>query len=188
MTRASAARRERRRRPPGMVPIERHPQRFEIACWWAFVGMGCGQFDAARRALLAVKGGPITVEDIEGMLHLASAEIPLPPPNPDEPGAGLRRLSAKAKRQGPQRWLVQSSGLIRGLIGFIAKENVVGAALALDGLATLGWRPLLMGLAKRIEVALGSNLPPADLDQLGPAARRLLAELRQAPQKSEAPN
>jgi len=43
----------KRGRPPGAVPIERDPQRFEIACWWAFVEMGLGQFDAARRALLA---------------------------------------------------------------------------------------------------------------------------------------
>ena len=35
------------------VPIEDDPQRFEIACWWAFTEMGLGKFDAARRALLA---------------------------------------------------------------------------------------------------------------------------------------
>jgi len=30
-------------RPPGQaVPIERHPQRFEIACIWAFLGFGLG--------------------------------------------------------------------------------------------------------------------------------------------------
>jgi len=64
----------RRGRPP--VPIERDPRRFEIACWWAFTEMGLGKFDAARRALLATKGGPITLEDIEGMLVRASASIP----------------------------------------------------------------------------------------------------------------
>src|SRR5262245_12314252 len=36
-------------RPP--VPIDRHPQRFEIACIWAFLGFGVGPFDAAKRAL-----------------------------------------------------------------------------------------------------------------------------------------
>src|SRR5258708_35857098 len=66
----------RGRRP---VPIGQDPQQFEIAAWWAFHGDGCGPFDAARRALLAVKGGPITVEDIEGVLHRASATVPLPP-------------------------------------------------------------------------------------------------------------
>jgi len=40
-------------RPP--VPIERDPQHFEIACWWAFHEMGLGKFDAARRALLAAR-------------------------------------------------------------------------------------------------------------------------------------
>ena len=44
--------RRRRGRPVGtVVPIERDSQRFEIACWWAFHGMGCGPYDAARRAL-----------------------------------------------------------------------------------------------------------------------------------------
>src|SRR5262245_20383157 len=103
MTRASPARIARRGRPKGSVTaIERDPQRFEIACWWAFHGMGCGPFDAARRALLAVKGGPITLEDIEGVLVLASATIALPQPfDPDDPDKGLRRLSAKAKRAKP---------------------------------------------------------------------------------------
>jgi hypothetical protein len=173
----SAARRQRGR-PPGAVPIERDPQRYEIAAWRAFVGMGLGQFDAARRALLAVKGGPITIEDVEGVLRLASAEIPLPPPNPDEPDAGLRRLAAKAKRQKPSKWLDQSAGLIQGLILYIDSGNVTGASVTLDALDRLGWRPVLVGLARRIETALQSNLPPADLEKLSPAARRLLAELR----------
>ena len=34
-----------------------------------------------------------------------------------------------------------------------------------------------MGLAQRIEAALRSNLPPADLDKLSPAVRRVLLEL-----------
>jgi hypothetical protein len=67
------------RRKGSTIRIERNPQRFEIAAWWAFVGMGCGPFDAARRALLAIKGGAFSVEDIEGVLRLASAKIPLPP-------------------------------------------------------------------------------------------------------------
>jgi hypothetical protein len=55
----------KRGRPKGaVIPIERDEQKFEIACWWAFVGMGFDQFDAARRALLVVGGGPITMEDV----------------------------------------------------------------------------------------------------------------------------
>ena len=100
-----------RGRPP--VPIERDPQRFEIACWWAFIEMGLGKFDAARRALLATKGGLITMEDIEGVLRRASATIPLPQPfDPDDPDKGLRRLSAKAQRTRPTEWLIVSSGLV----------------------------------------------------------------------------
>src|SRR5262245_43974005 len=110
---------KRRGRPEGTtVRIERDPQKFEIAVWDAFVvGRGCGHFDAARRALIVVKGGPITIEDIEGVLRIASAEIPLPPPNPDEPDAGLRRLAAKAQRAQARRspWLLNSSLLIQAM-------------------------------------------------------------------------
>jgi len=166
----------RRGRPP--VPIERDPQRFEIACWWAFTEMGLGKFDAARRALLATKGGPITLEDIEGVLIRATATIPLPQPfDPDDPDKGLRRLSAKAQRAKPSPWLINSAGLVQGVIMFIASNNTTGICLAYDGLIKLGWGPTIMGLAQRIEAALRSNLPPADLDKLSPAVRRVLVEL-----------
>jgi hypothetical protein len=146
--------------------------------------MGLGKFDAARHALLATKGGPITLEDIEGVLIRASAAIPLPQPlDPLNPDEGLRRLAAKAKRARPSKWLVASSGLIRGLIGFIATNNTTGIAVAYDGLIKLGWGETILGLADRIERALQSNLPPGDLDALGPAARKLIARLRQGPAK-----
>jgi hypothetical protein len=166
-----------RGRPP--VPIERDPQRFEIACWWAFIEMGFGKFDAARRALLATKGGPITMEDIEGVLRRASATIPLPQPfDPDDPDKGLRRLSAKAQRTRPTEWLIVSSGLVRGLITFIVNNNMTGICLAFDGLIKLGWGPTILGFVDRIDAALKSNLPPAEIAKLSPAVRRLLADLR----------
>jgi hypothetical protein len=171
----------KRGRPP--VPIERDPQRFEIACWWAFTQSGLGSFDAARRALLAVKGGPITVQDIEGVLHMASATIPLPPFDQLDPDQGLRQLAAKAKRAKPEPWLVNSATLLQGLITFVGTSNMTGICLALDGLEKLGWRPVIMGLAERIETALSSNLPPVDFEKLSPAVRRLLSKLRQAPKK-----
>ena len=161
------------------VPIGQDPQQFEIAAWRAFHGDGCGPFDAARRALLAVKGGPITVEDIEGVLHRASATVPLPPFDPDDPDKGLRRLAAKARRARPEPWLVHSAWLLQGLIMFIRANNMKGIAVTYDGLLRLGWGPTIMGLVQRVEAALGSNLPPGDLEKLSPAARRLLAELRQ---------
>ena len=171
------SRRRRRGRP--VVPIEHDPQQFEIAAWWAFHEMGCGPFDAARRALLAIRGGPITIEDIEGLLRIASAQIPLPTPlDPLIPDDGLRRLSAKAKRARPSKWLVDSSGTLRGLCIFIATNNLTGVAIAFDRLLRLGWGETLMGLHQRIEAALGSNLPPADLDRLSPAVRQLLAGLK----------
>jgi hypothetical protein len=170
-----------RGRPP--VPIEQDPQRFELAAWWAFHEDGCGPFDAARRALLAVKGGPITLEDVEGVLHRASATVPLPPFDPDDPDKGLRRLAAKAKRAKPEPWLVGSAGLVQGLIIFTRENNMIGIAAAYDGLVKLGWEPIIVGLAKRVEAALGSNLAPADAEKLSPAVRRLLAKLRQGLKK-----
>jgi hypothetical protein len=166
----------RRGRPP--AGIERDPQRFEIAAWWAFTGAGLGGFDAARRALLAVKGGPITFADIEGVLVQASALIPLPSHDPHDPDKGLRRLAFKAKRAKPSHWLVNSAALLQGLISFIRAGNMTGVCVSLDGLDRLGWRPVLSGLAARVEAALRSNLPPAEIGKLSPAARRLLAELR----------
>ena len=181
MTKASAARIARRRgRPKGSATaIERDSQRFEIACWWAFHGMGFGPFDAARRALLVTKGGPFTMADVEGVLVMASAQIPLPQPfDPLDPQKGLRRLSAKAKRTRPSEWLIFSSALLQALIKFVTINNMIGIATASDGLIRLGWGPTIMGLVERIETALKSNLSPADFDKLSPAVRRLLAELR----------
>jgi hypothetical protein len=165
------------------VPIEEDPQRCEIATWWAFVEEGFDSFDAARRALLAVKGGPFTVEDIEGLALLASAEIPLPQPfNPEYPDKGLRRLAAKAKRvterEPPSTWLNRSAGTIRALLAFIRENNSAGQCAALDILIALGWGPVIWGFVKRINDALGSNLAPADLEKLSPAIRRWLAERR----------
>jgi hypothetical protein len=168
-----------RRRGRPRVPIERDPQRFEIACWWAFHEMGFGKFDAARRALLATKSGPITLEDVEGVLIRASATIPLPQPfDRADPDKGLRRLSAKAEHAKPSLWLTTSAGMVQGLITFIANSNMTGICVAYDGLIKLGWGPTIMGLTDRIEAALESNLPPAEIAKLSPAARRLLADLR----------
>jgi hypothetical protein len=174
-----AQHRKRRGRPPGQVPIEQNPQRFEIAAWWAFRGMGLGPFDAARRALLAVKGGDFSVEDIEGLLQLASAEIPLPEHDPDEPDAGLRRLAAKARRQKASRWLTNSVGMVHALVVFTGEFNWPGVCAAIDVLITLGWGPAITGFRRRLVAALEANLAPADLEKLRPSVRRMLGELRE---------
>jgi len=67
---------------------------------------------------------------------------------------------------------------VQGLITFIANNNVIGTCIAYDGLIKLGWGPVILGLADRIEAASKSNLPPAEFEKLSPAVRRLLAELR----------
>jgi hypothetical protein len=163
------------------VPIERHSQRFEIACWWALVGFGFGQFTAARLALAIVRGNSTSMADVEGLLRLSQIDIPLPLPNPDEPNAQLRRLAAKALRQSASGWLVHSSGLIQALAVF--HDDPGATCLCLDELLRLGWRPVLSGFAQRIETALKSNVPPADLEELSPAAHRLLARVRGNPKK-----
>jgi hypothetical protein len=123
------------------------------------------------------------LQDIEGVLALASATIPLPPYDELDPDRGLRQLAAKARRARPEPWLINSAALVQGLITFVGTSNMTGICLALDGLDRLGWRPVIMGLAERLEAALGSNLPPAELETLSPAVRRLLSKLRQAPKK-----
>jgi hypothetical protein len=75
-------------------------------------------------------------------------------------------------------WLANSADLVQGLITFIANSNMTGICVAYDGLIKLGWGPTIMGLTNRIEAALESNLPPAEIAKLSPAARRLLADLR----------
>jgi len=164
----------RRGRPP--VPIERNPQRFEIAAWWAFLGFGIGPFGAARRALIVVKDGPISMADIEGVLRLSQVSVPLPEAK-DEPNAAERRLFAMAKRQRPESWLVECSAFIQGLIIFMGTGNITGACICLDNLLLRGWRPVLAGLAERIETMLKSNIAPADLAALGPQARKLVERL-----------
>src|SRR5262245_33161423 len=180
MTRAPSPHRKRGR-PPG--PIEHHPQRFEIACTWAFLGFGLGPFDAARRALMVVKAdAPITMADIEGVLRLSQVSVPLPEVA-DEPNAAERRLFAMAKRQHPEPWLVQCAAFIQGLIIFLGTGNVTGACMCLDNLLL------------RIEAVLQSNVPPADLTALGQtppkvggAADRGAVPEAAAPKKVSRPN
>jgi hypothetical protein len=162
-------------RPP--IPIERHPQRFEIACIWAFfLGFGLGPFDATRRALMVVRGGPISMADIEGVLRLSQVSIPMSEAK-DEPDAAERRLFAKAARREPEPWLVESSAFIEGLIIFIGAGNITGACTCLDNLVLRGWRPVISGFAERIKAMLESNIPPADLTTLGPEARKLVEQV-----------
>jgi hypothetical protein len=166
-------------RPKGsVVPIERDRRKYAIAVFWAFHELGCGRFEATRLTLLVTEGGAISLRDIEGFLVSVSAEIPLPRPDPNEPDQGIRRFAAKAVRARPSPWLINSAAFVQGLITFIANGNTTGACLTLDGLLALGWEPVIVGLAERIETALRSNIPPAELEQLSPAARRLLARLR----------
>jgi hypothetical protein len=89
----------------------------------------------------------------------------------------LRRVAAKAWRAKPELWLVYSAALVQGLITFIRASNMIGIAVAYDGLLKLGWGPTIMGLVQRVEAALGSNLPPGDLTALGPEARKLVGRL-----------
>jgi hypothetical protein len=112
-------------------------------------------------------------------LRKASAEIPLPQPfDLGDPDKGPRRLAAKARRAKPSQWLIRSSGFIQGLIQFFIDDNLTGTCICHDGLIRLGWGPIIDGLYKRIETALKSNLPPADLEKLSPAVRRWLASLK----------
>jgi hypothetical protein len=64
-----------RRRGRPSVPIEDDPDRYRLAAWRAFHADGYSSFNASRLALFATdaEGGPITIEDIEGLVSKASA-------------------------------------------------------------------------------------------------------------------
>jgi hypothetical protein len=164
----------KRGRPP--VPTLLDPDRFKVAMWCALHADGSSELEASRLALLmtdpAPEGGRITITDIEGVLHRASATIPLPPFDPANPYKGELALAAKAKRAKPEPWLVCSSDLLQQLFENIRKKDTLAVAVAGRGLAMLGWEPTIMRLLQRIGAALQSNLPPDDLTALSPKARK----------------
>jgi hypothetical protein len=139
MTKSSVGRRERRLarklgRPKGSHrSLFKDRRRFAIAMWHAFKD-AIGSHGAARLAVVLLEETtPIRTEDLEGLLVVAGADYLPPAPNVtlDEYAFDLARraklVTDRATEQ-EQAWLIRSAGALRGLVGFIASNNVAGAA------------------------------------------------------------
>jgi hypothetical protein len=195
VTRASISRRERRLqrqgRPKGSsVRLLDDEQRFSIAAWAAFGEMGLGPLVAAELALVLIESdGPVSIEDIDGVLVNASAKFTGRTTTLKKRADWLARKSRTAITQSndlEHAWIVEASGVLRALIHFIAADNLSGAARSFDLLAQLGWEPTLTRLQRRFDAAVRTNLPPYE-GKLSAAARRLLAHAREQQAKNDKP-
>jgi hypothetical protein len=188
MTRASAARRERRLfrktgRPEGSyASLLLDARRFAIAVWWAFRDP-LGPYAAARLAVVLIdERTRIGIEDIDGLILSLNANYAPVAPSDDLDGRAkelVRKAELMTKRASEREiaWLTQSTGAIQGYVRFAATGDVGGLKLALGLLDHAGWRVIVSRLARRLDTALKSNMPPRD-GPLSAAARRLLGKLR----------
>ena len=113
---------------------------------------------------------PIRLEDVEGLVTVASTEIARTASTLDK---HIDALVRKAKRMPPtsSTWLQASVLAIKALILAMRMGRVDEACFALDGLVMLGWGPDLSRLTARIREATKSNVPPRE-DKLGRCGRQ----------------
>jgi hypothetical protein len=196
MTQSSLARRQRRLKRKGR-PIGSHrslladPRRFSIAAWHAFSD-AIGSHPAARLAVVLLEETtPITIEDLEGVLVVASSSYE--PPRAakkytlDDRAFDLARRAKLVADRATRRemdWLVTCSGALRAVVFFIAANDAAGASRALEILRGAGWTEVIEHVRRRFEDALCSNFPPFE-GRLRAAARQLLAERHKTLDSSE---
>jgi len=197
MTQSSLARRQRRLKRKGR-PIGSHrslladPRRFSIAAWHAFSD-AIGSHPAARLAVVLLEETtPITLEDLEGVLVVASSSYK-PPPTADnnytldDRAFDLARRGKLVADRATKReldWLVACSGALHAVVSFIAADDAAGASRALEILRGAGWTEVIEHVRRRFEDALRSNFPPFE-GRLRAAARQLLAERHKTLDSSE---
>jgi len=176
--------RRRRGRPKGTkLTLARDRQNAAIALWKAFRVLGYGTHEAGYLALMVVGGAPIQLEDVEGVLTVASTTIKYKASTLDKHVNALARKAARASDHDP--WLVASTAAIRGLIRGIRTNRIELAAYMFDVLIELGWRVVLARFWARIQTALRSNIPPHE-GPLGRAqASRLKAYVENSRKRSE---
>jgi hypothetical protein len=152
--------RRRRGRPKGStVPIELDRQKYAVALWRAFREFDFGPYKAGYLAATVVSNEPIRLEDVEGLLVVASTEIKRTASSLDKHVDALVR---KAKRVPDDNWLAASATAIKALVLAIRSNKTATACGMLDVLVALGWHDLLSRLTARINDALRSNIPPRD--------------------------
>jgi hypothetical protein len=180
---AAKARKKKPGRPKGArIHIAHDRKRFAVAAWWAFGEFGFGPYQSAGLAAAIVQNNePIRMEDVEGLLTVASTRIHH---NASSLKEHLAWLARKAEAAKADAWLIQSATAVHGLILFITKDDTAGACRCLDALLALGWEDVLDGLHARIDVALKGNMPPRD-DKLGRAGSEFLARFRESRSKTQ---
>jgi hypothetical protein len=187
VTKASAGRRqrrvERRGRPAGSyASLFKDRQRFSIAAWLALEPI-VGPHAAARGAIVWIEEkAPITIQDVEGMLHVAGADYV--PATPSEDLNDRARTLARKARLVTSRatkrelsWLCQSSGALAALARFMADGDAVGIATTLELMREVGWGEILDRVGRRLTPALRSNFLPYE-GPLTARVRRLLAAMQ----------
>ena len=186
MTRASAGRRRRRferrgRRTGSYKSLFKDPQRFSIAGWLAFDPI-VGPLAAAEMAITWIEERtPITIQNVEGVLVMISADY-TPPATMELKGHAddlvkKARLVTSRATESELAWLAQSSGALTSLITNLIRGNVMGFELAAKVLRQAGWGEILDRFGARIAPSLRARFPAYE-GPLTPAARELLAAWR----------
>jgi hypothetical protein len=169
-------------RPKGTtVPLERHRQRHQIAIWNGFRLCGYGPTTSTYWAAWATSDKPIQLEDIDGLLTVASAVIPHTASTLEKHFDGLARNAKRTtSEQADNYWLAASSLAIKALILAARTGNTEVYCGMLDVLIELGdWRDVVARLADRVIAASKSNVPPRE-SKLGHQGQALLDWLRSA--------
>src|SRR6516162_1775232 len=167
----------RRGRPKGTtVPLDRDPQRFEIAVWHGIHLDGHGPYTSAHWGAWVMSRKPIKLEDVEGLLTVAGTEIEFTASSLDKHIDRLARKAESIPVDGDP-WLHMSALAIRAFILARRTRNMEMACYLLDVLIGLGWREVIERLCARIDDMLKSNIPPRE-GKLGREGQALLNWLR----------
>jgi hypothetical protein len=172
---------KKRRKEPGRpkgttIPLERDPQRFEIAVWQGIHLDGHGPYTSAHWAAWVTSRKPIKLEDVEGLLTVAGTEIEFTASNLDK---HIDRLARKAESipVDSDPWLHASALAIKAFILARRTRNMEMECYLLDVLLSLGWRDVIERLIARINDMLKSNIPPRE-GELGREGQALVNWLR----------
>jgi hypothetical protein len=174
------ARRRSRGRPPGTQKhFKDDPDRFALAAMaCAIDGFGLGPYDAALRVLMVFLDEPIELRSLGGIAVQASVDLRIRTTKgrSETLVAKYKALQANATPDDVD-WISGSACGLGLLAKTIQHPNPAIMHLALNMLFAHDWEPILKRIAKRIEAAFQTNMPPIE-EPLSRAAKAMLAELR----------
>jgi hypothetical protein len=171
----------KRGRPKGsIIRLLDDPGRFEAAFAFAFTEyLGWRPYLATRLAtFLIASDRPITTESVEGVLLKSSTTHSTTIAGHED---RLRRKIPEIVDRANERewaWFTMSSSLIFTMVESFAEGNSGGLHITLEMLRQAGWSETLDRVAKRMDVSLRGNFPPAE-GPLRRSAARLLRQVRQ---------